>query len=331
MERYRGAAGSGDPRRARRPAPSAVKGGFVMTTARSRGSASDATGPRRRTGQADKFGGPVSTRLAGGTFYGTSQQTEAVAGLVLSVNHYPPEFRTPPHAHADTFLYLVLDGTCMESYGGGTRTVGPAGLVVHPAGAPHTNHWASPGGRCFCIDFGPGWADRVRGYSAFLDTPGAFQGGTPVHLVQRLFREFCRRDTLSPLVIEGLALELVGEATRAAAGDLGAAPGWLRRAREILHDRFAERLTLGTVAAAAGVHPVHLAAVFHRHLGCTVGEYVRRLRVECACTQLRTSSTPLVEIALRAGFADQAHFCRTFKGRTGMTPAAYRRLFGHPA
>jgi AraC-like DNA-binding protein len=225
---------------------------------------------------------------------------------------------------------LVLDGVCVETYGGGARTVAPSWLVVHPAGEPHANHWSRTGGRCFHIDFGPVWADRVREHSALLDAPGEFRGGPPVQLARRLFVEFRCRDALSPLVIEGLALELVGEATRAAAGRLGCPPGWLRRAQEVLHDRFAARFTLAAVAAAAGVHPTHLAAVFRRHVGCTVGEYVRRLRVEFACAALRASTEPLSAIALRAGFADQAHFGRTFKCRTGMTPAAYRRLFGRP-
>jgi AraC family transcriptional regulator len=298
-----------------------------MTAASSR----DAAGPRRRPAAAEESGDHGAARLAAGTFYGTSQQSEAVAGLVLSVNNYSPDFRTPAHAHADAFFYLVLDGVCMETYGGGTRTVGPSRLVVHPAGAPHANFWPRPGGRCFCVDFGPAWADRVRRHSTFLDTPGEFRGGAPVQLARRMLLEFRRREALSPLVLEGLALELAGEAARPAASRPGAPPAWLRRAREVLHDRFAERFTLAAVAAAAGVHPVHLAQVFRRHVGCTVGEYVRRLRVEFACEQLRTAPAPLAEIALRAGFTDHAHFCRTFKGRTGVTPGAYRRLFGRPA
>ena len=35
---------------------------------------------------------------------------------------------------------------------------------------------------------------------------------------------------------------------------------------------------------------------------------------------------PLVEIAYDAGFADQAHFTRTFKSAFGLTPARYRAL-----
>jgi AraC family transcriptional regulator len=133
-------------------------------------------------------------------------------------------------------------------------------------------------------------------------------------------------DALSPLVVEGLALELAGEAVRAPAG--GRRPGdprWLGRVRELLHARFREPLSLHALAREAGVHAAHLARVFRRSCGRTVGDYVRRLRVEAACRQLETGSASLIEIALTNGFAHQAHFCTAFKRITGQTPGQYRR------
>jgi AraC-like DNA-binding protein len=35
---------------------------------------------------------------------------------------------------------------------------------------------------------------------------------------------------------------------------------------------------------------------------------------------------PLAETALKAGFADQAHFTRTFKAAFGLTPGRYVKL-----
>jgi AraC family transcriptional regulator len=73
------------------------------------------------------------------------------------------------------------------------------------------------------------------------------------------------------------------------------------------------------------VHPVTLARAFRRSFGCTVGEYLRRLRIERATEQLAGGDTPLAEIALAAGFADQSHFSNVFRRRTGMSPSAFRR------
>jgi len=74
------------------------------------------------------------------------------------------------------------------------------------------------------------------------------------------------------------------------------------------------------------MQPPSLARAFRRRYGCTVGEYVRRLRIEFACRELAGSEKPLASIAQNAGFFDQSHFSKTFKLLTGQSPAAYRKL-----
>jgi AraC family transcriptional regulator len=78
------------------------------------------------------------------------------------------------------------------------------------------------------------------------------------------------------------------------------------------------------MAAAAGVHPVHLAREFRRFERCTVGEYIRRLRIERACNELSNSNDSIAAIASGTGFYDQSHFGRIFKRVVGMTPIEYR-------
>jgi AraC family transcriptional regulator len=83
---------------------------------------------------------------------------------------------------------------------------------------------------------------------------------------------------------------------------------------------------LEDVACIADVHPVHLARVFRRKYNCTIGEYVRRLRVEYARRRISASNDSLIEIAMTAGFTDQSHFARTFKNHLGVTPGEYRKI-----
>jgi AraC family transcriptional regulator len=97
------------------------------------------------------------------------------------------------------------------------------------------------------------------------------------------------------------------------------------RAREYLSAHFRESIGLSDVARAAGVHPVHLAQIFRRRYGQTVGECVREMRIEFATRALGDHEQSIGEIALSAGFADHSHFARTFKACTGATPSEYRR------
>jgi AraC family transcriptional regulator len=95
--------------------------------------------------------------------------------------------------------------------------------------------------------------------------------------------------------------------------------------RDVVHSYYHERLTLEQLASIAAVHPVHLAQSFRLAYSCSIGEYIRKLRVTRAARQLAHTDQPLAEIAIACGFYDQSHFHRVFKKHVKMTPAQYRK------
>ncbi|TMQ47245.1 MAG: helix-turn-helix transcriptional regulator [Candidatus Eisenbacteria bacterium] len=97
------------------------------------------------------------------------------------------------------------------------------------------------------------------------------------------------------------------------------------QAREFIRAHFRSGFDHEALARVAGVHATHLARAFHAHMGCTVTGYIHRLRIEWARDRVERSDVPLADVALDAGFADQAHFTRVFRRETGSTPSAYRR------
>ena len=125
--------------------------------------------------------------------------------------------------------------------------------------------------------------------------------------------------------MESLTLELITWRVRAARRRSLHAPDWLERARDYLHDNFSRRMGLSAVAAAIGRHPAHVAQHFRRRYGLSIGEYVRRLRVDHVARRLVSSRASLAELAGEAGFTDQSHMQRIFKAQLGVTPGAYRR------
>jgi transcriptional regulator GlxA family with amidase domain len=88
--------------------------------------------------------------------------------------------------------------------------------------------------------------------------------------------------------------------------------------------RYRESLPLAVLAAEAGVHPAYLSRVFRRFTGVSPGEMTRELRVRRVCEALADKDRPLAELALEAGFADQAHMTRIFTRYTGTPPGALR-------
>jgi AraC family transcriptional regulator len=265
------------------------------------------------------------TKLAPGAYFGRTHRCREVAGITLIESGYGPEEMIPPHEHAAAFFDFVLEGFCREVVQGQARQRGRWSLAFHPAGEVHTNCWHGGDARCFQIEVGSTLLDRLQAYSLILDQPVFFSDGRARGLVQCLYDESRRTDDVSALAAEGLTLELLAEGARQSLRPVERTPPrWLRQVHDLLHDEFRHRLTLDDIAGSVGVHPAHLARVFRQLHGCTVGDYVRSLRIEYACHCLRTSDTGLATIALAAGFSDQSHFSKVFKRQTGMSPAVFR-------
>ena len=85
---------------------------------------------------------------------------------------------------------------------------------------------------------------------------------------------------------------------------------WLKRAEAIIRDRFSESVSLNEVAKTVAIHPVHLARTFRQHYHCSIGEYVRKLRVEFAREAIVTTDCALTDIGMAAGFYDQSQLCQ---------------------
>jgi AraC family transcriptional regulator len=270
----------------------------------------------------------MERRLSSGTFYGETrkQQHYKIVGLTLSETGYAPRLRLPRHSHEHAYFCLVLRGAYTETSNGRERLCSSLSLILHPPDEAHSDQFHDVGAHVFNVSLAPHWLERLREHAPVLGHTADFHGGTTARLAMRLYREFQRPDDVTPLAIEGLVLEILAETGRRTPSTrFAVAPDWLRRVRDFLHAQFSERLSLRDVAAVAGVHPLHLARTFRRHYRCSVGEYVRRLRVEFACLTLTASTDSLVDVALAAGFRDQSHFCKAFKQQIGLTPSQFHK------
>lgn len=254
---------------------------------------------------------------------------------MVSEGVHPAGTGLPWHEHDGPTICFVLRGAFLEGYRGHSLECTPGTLKITPAGDPHYNRFDRGDTQGLLIEVSPERVGALRPHAAVLDERVHLRGGVPAALALRVRQELHMPDESAPLVVEGLLLELIASVARGAAG--GAAdvesvrgghsmPLWVREARDVLHARTRDGVRLADLAELAGVHPITLTRAFHRAFGCTVGEYLRRLRLERAIERLGTTDLPLAQIALEAGFADQSHFSHLFRQRTGMSPSSYRRL-----
>jgi len=163
--------------------------------------------------------------------------------------------------------------------------------------------------------------------------PGFTAGGprlAPAALVPRVLRFYAAfnrapLDTLLPEAEELVARLDSTPGPLLRAGDAARPAAWLHHAIEHLRATCDQAHSLTRLAECAGVHPVYFARVFRRWTGMSVGEYLRRCRVDRAVSALAKNEAGAAALAQRLGFSDQSHFTRAFRRETGTTPAAFRR------
>lgn len=98
--------------------------------------------------------------------------------------------------------------------------------------------------------------------------------------------------------------------------------------KQLIHNRYAENLTLEDLAAAAYLNKTYLAGLFKQLTGLTIGQYIQEVRMKRACLLLETTRKKIHEIAESTGYHDLSHFSKTFKQHFGVTPQVYRNITG---
>jgi AraC family transcriptional regulator len=254
---------------------------------------------------------------------------KTIAGFAIKELHQPPGRRLPWHVHDEASICFVLSGSYTESVRGQDRECSSHTLVLKPPLERHADRFDRLGGKCLLIEIARGRLDALASVSTVATEPSFVRDARFAAIGRRIHREFRGVDDLSSLAAEGLILEVLVDAARAVARERSNDPPvWLRQAHELVHDTFREPLTLSSVASAVNVHPAHLARTFRKHYHTSLGDYIRRLRIEHASVELTKPDASLAEISLRAGFFDQSHFSRVFKRHMGQTPTQFRGASG---
>ena len=268
-------------------------------------------------------------RLPPGNYYGETVRQHHAGGFSLSETLYLPGSALPRHSHASHYFCFVLSGSYKESYDRKVRSCEPLTILYHPAGEIHAQSFETSAVDLFRVEVNPARLQYPSHPDLSMDGRD-FRGGYSVVLAQRLYQEFREPDSVSHLAIEGLGLELIATLARSSqrrTNDSRKPQRWLGRAHDLIKSRYLERLAINEIAGAVGVHPVTLAREFRRQYGCTVGQMVRRERIDFACRELVKRDALVAAIAIAAGFYDQSHFARTFKKLIGVTPIHYRDNF----
>lgn len=250
--------------------------------------------------------------------------TLEATGCSVTEAWFPPNAELPPHTHERPIFGVMLRGAFDSEIAHRTLDCPPASVWVEPLGERHANRIGRDGARVLVVQPDPVAFDA---FSGFLGSVQHLRHAGIAGDANRIALEINAADDLSSLVVDGLVQAMLAGAVRQhrVRPFHASMPPWLLLAQELVHARFRERLSLSAVATTVGVTPSHLAREFRARFGTTVGEYVRRLRVEWVAEQLTHTAMSLAEIGIAAGFSDQSHLNREFRRRLGISPGAWRR------
>jgi LacI family transcriptional regulator len=105
------------------------------------------------------------------------------------------------------------------------------------------------------------------------------------------------------------------------------------QAARFIREHAAEAINVGDVVRHVGISRRWLERGFHRALGRSPLDEIRRVRVERAKDLLARTDLPMPDVAARSGFSSAPRLSIVMHAQTGMSPTAYRRQFrlGRPA
>lgn len=215
----------------------------------------------------------------------------------------------------------------------------PGEIVVTPAGVRSGWRWHGRS-RCIVVTLEP---ERFRRFAEH--EAGVLLGDTQLQDQPQFYdpdlcdaagrlRDALERDDVgSAVVYESLAriflVKLIRRYSKRLDEDLSYPAGFSSqdhgRVLRFVERHFAQEIGVEDLAREAHLSPSHFSRLFKRTIGRTPHQFLMQYRVERAAEILaREPDRPLAGVALDTGFADQAHFSRTFKRFTGITPTDYR-------
>jgi AraC family transcriptional regulator len=268
----------------------------------------------------------MSDSLQTGEFYGATRRRFELGGVVLTELAHSCGRKLPCHTHESAYFGLLLAGSYSERCVHQAADYDPFTMGFHPPSLTHCDEIGSCGSRMFCVELRDSYLSRTRPFLTAPQFVPDLCASEVTWLGLRLYRSFAG-ETLGGLELEELCADMLERVSGSRLLEEKSRPAWLNRALELLHESFRDAPTLEDIATQVGVHPIHLSRVFRKHYGCTMAEFMNRLRVQFVCRALAGGWPDLATIAGDAGFADQSHLSRIFKSCTGQTPGRFRSFF----
>jgi AraC family transcriptional regulator len=244
------------------------------------------------------------------------------AQMLASVSTYNRSlFNDAWHCHINAHISFVLKGGCSEKKRSAYERL-PGKATFYMPGEPHqiiNMHNSTHINLEMDKEFFQQYDLKEKDFGAMINrTPDA------KFLMLQVYRELHADDGFTGTSIHMLCLHYLRQAESWAQENK--TPSWIKTVHEMLQDRWNETLLLEDLSLEAGVHPGTISHYFPKYFACTLGAYMRKIKVDKALSLIKSSESSLTDIGFQCGFFDQSHFIKTFRQLTGFSPSEYAKL-----
>lgn len=245
-------------------------------------------------------------------FLGLTNTAYKASDFKVSVVTYTQQVSEDWHYHEHDHISWIMKGGNLESRKMEDIQVIPGKILKYQQGEIHRNRFTSQSSKNLNIEFDDTFFNDELSFASLS------RKTVPTLELLKIYFELNINDLLTNESIEYQVRSLFWNNEPINSKE------WLRKLIRILNDRWNEFLSLDHLSKELDVHPVTISKFFSKHMGLTLAEYMRKIKVSRALDMLIQTKSSYAEIALQCGFSDQSHMNRLVKVYMGMTPAKIR-------
>lgn len=244
-------------------------------------------------------------------------------GIAVIETEYQSKVFEGWHSHDNAHITLFLKGGTSERRKNSSKAVTPGSLLFYHSDELHLNQNTLFPSKNINIEIEENLIKELQLSEAIIEK--SVQNTTLTKfLILKIFKESLISDTFSADTINMLFVQLANSHSHLEKFEKS--PFWVKSLNELLNDCWNENPNLQDLAQVLNLNPITISKHFSRYFGCTLGEYMRRIKINRSLTLIESNQSNLTEIGFQCGFADQSHFTRTFKSQTGFLPKQFQKL-----
>lgn len=259
-----------------------------------------------------------------GKYYGVPNKVINLGDIVLTDNEYIHK-RVDWHYHENAYFTYLLKGRLQEINKKGTLSCNSGTLLFHNCQEAHYNIKPEGFTRGFQLEFSSKWLRKHDFRTDIFEGSGIISDIELRNIFNNIYIESVLNDNVSAISVEALLIEFFTVMNRQYKISISGLPSWIKTVESILKEETEMPLTLSHLSERSGVHPFHISRMFPKYYGTTIGNYIRKIKINKAISLIFNSDLSLTQISAVCGFSDQSHFIRTFRAFTKTTPQIFKK------